>query len=278
MPSSGGHALVRSIPGTSHVDAMGPYPLMVCPDWSQLRHDLEDRRGDWVSFTCVVDPLGPPPETLEHLMPTLTRPFKSHWLVDLQVEYDDATSKHHRYYARRAVRDGVETVCVDTPADHLGVWTRLYKQLIERHDITGMQAFSRHAFAQQLRVPGITMFVASIDGEPVSAHLWYDMGDVAYSHLAAHNERGYETSASYALHRHAIDHFRSSARWVNLGGGAGGPSDELDGLQRFKKGWATTRKPSHLCGYVLDPEAYEALAPSDVDAYFPAYRAGEMTS
>jgi len=282
LPESGGWVLVRDVQGSSQVDAMNPYPLFVCNDWDALGADLRACADEWVSLTCVVDPFGPSLEALERQGLDFARPLKPHWLVDLSVPYEEAASKHHRYYARYAERQGVDVSRIDDPRDKLDTWTNLYAHLADRHDITGVQAFSRTAFERQFEVPGLVMFLAEHDGAPAGAHLWYEMGDVAYSHLAASNEMGYETSASYALHRTALQYFRDRVRWLNLGGGVGTHEGggELSGLDRFKKGWATDRQPSLLCGAVTDAAAYDALtaaADAEDTDYFPAYRRGEMT-
>jgi hypothetical protein len=257
---------------------MGLYPVLVCNRWDRLGKDLAARAEDWVSFSCVVDPFGATREQLEDQHFEVARPFKKHWLVNLEVPYEDAVSSHHRYYARYAARNGVEVHRVRATRDKIDVWSRLYDQLIERHDITGIQAFSRAAFSRQFDVPGLVMFFAEYDGQPAAAHLWYEMGDVAYSHLSAQSDAGYDHSASYALHREAIRYFDARVAWLNLGGGAGLTVNADDGLSRFKEGWATDARPSLLCGRVLQPAVYEALAAErgvEDSAYFPTYRAGE---
>jgi len=268
--------LVRSIPDTDHADAMGPYPLFVCSDWEQIGKDLDAHQDDWVSATVVVDPFGAPKELLTQQKFDEVRSFKTHWLVDLAEPYEDSVSSHHRYYARYAHRNGVKTYRVAEPHAKLDEWCRLYGHLVERHNITGLQAFSRQSFEYQFDIPGLVVFFAEYEGEPAGAHLWYEMGDVAYSHLSAYNDVGYDERASYALHQAAISHFRSRLQWLNLGGGAGAPSDDTDGLTKFKKGWASTSQPSLLCGRVLQPSVYDVLAMTGTD-YFPAYRAGELT-
>ena len=279
LPGCEGHLLARSISDTAYQDAMGLYPLFVCPNWKEVGNDLEGVREDWISVTLVVDPFAPSNAALEAQGFDIVQPFKAHWLVDLRVSYEEATSKHHRYYTRRAARDGVEVDRVAPCEEQLEVWTRMYGHLIDRHDITGIQAFSRASFRKQFAVPGLVLFVAKHHGEPVGMHLWYEMGEVAYSHLAACNSTGYDTQASYALHKAAADYFRPRVTWLNLGGGAGTSSDEVDGLARFKKGWATTSAPARLCGRILQPAIYKKLTRNHdrQDAtYFPKYRDGEL--
>ena len=43
LPRSGGWLLERRIPGSEAVDAMGPYPIFGCADWSALGRSLDGR-------------------------------------------------------------------------------------------------------------------------------------------------------------------------------------------------------------------------------------------
>jgi hypothetical protein len=65
-------------------------------------------------------------------------------------------------------------------------------------------------------------------------------------------------------------------REVGLGAGAGAQASS-EGLERFKRGWATGTKQVYLCGRILDQDAYQAVCQSRgrlvTQGYFPAYRA-----
>ncbi len=154
-------------------------------------------------------------------------------------------------------------------------WIRLYDHLIQRHAIHGVQAFSRESFRQQFGVPGLVAFRATDrSGECVGAHLWFVNGDVAYSHLSAANQRGYECSCSYALYTAAVEYFRGKVRWLDLGAGAG-TAIKSDGLTKFKEGWSNGSKTALLCGRILDVPLYRMLssrAAAGRTSYFPAYR------
>ena len=273
LPRSGGQILERDIPATHHCDAMGPYPLFACRDWSGLQEDL-DKVEDLVSLTVVTDPFGGYDERLLRRCFDTVRPFKEHFVADLTLPAEAIVSKHHRYYARKALEKVRVEECAE-PARFLDGWTRLYTGLTTRHGLTGIKAFSREAFARQLRVPGIAMLRAISGEQTVGLHLWYLSGDVAYSHLAASSERGYGLMASYALYRFAVEHFAGRVRWLDLGAGTGA-GEESGGLHRFKKGWSTGTRTAYLCGRVFDRETYEALSPGGDTGYFPAYRTGEL--
>jgi hypothetical protein len=241
---------------------------------------LEELQGKMVSLSVVTDPFGEYDHAyLREAFPDKVVPFKKHYVSDLSRPIDETVSKHHRYYARKALEQVMVKRC-DIPTQHLDEWSSLYGQLVKRHRITGIQAFSREAFKRQLNVPGIVMFRALSKGEAVGAHLWYVQGEVAYSHLAASTQQGYRLMASYALHSYALKYFAGKVRWLNLGGGAGVQSDDEDGLSRFKRGWSTETRTAFFCGRILDREKYsEVTAAARRESslgYFPAYRVGEF--
>jgi hypothetical protein len=59
LPRSGGWLLERLIPGSEAVDAIGPYPIFCCSNWSALSDDLADLGDRLVSLVLVTDPFGP---------------------------------------------------------------------------------------------------------------------------------------------------------------------------------------------------------------------------
>jgi hypothetical protein len=254
---------------------MGCYPLFACRDWAALAADLEALRGELVSLTVVADPFGAHDMAqLTACFPSLLAPYKQHYVADLAQPLERVVSKHHHYYARRAL-SRLEVDATTQAGPWLDDWDRLYAHLALRHRLTGTQRFSRESFQRQLEVPGLVAFRARLGTEVVGAHLWYVSGEVAYSHLAACDATGYETMASYALHATAVEHFRGRVRWLALGAGAGVDPREPSGLAAFKRGWSTGTRTAYLGGRIFDPATYAALtsarAPSGT-GYFPAYR------
>ncbi len=276
LPGADGWLLERPIAGAQGLrDAMGPYPLFACGDWSRLEDDLRELE-DLVSVTLVTEPFAAVSETdlrraFDHVVA-----FKVHVVVELGSTWSRGASKHHRYEARRALRStAVERVA--DPAQYLDHWDALYTTLAQRHALTGMRRFSRASFAAQLAVPGIAMFVAREGRSIVGAHLWYLDGDKGYSHLQAASERGYELGVAYALYWTALEELAGEVEVVDIGAGAGG-GGEPSGLDRFKRGWSdASPMPVHLCGRTIDAGRYASLVPADPEtSYFPAYRAREF--
>lgn len=279
LPACRGWILERPIPATPWRDAMGCYPIFTCQDWTRLHEDVAALRTDLVALSLVTDPFGNfSPADLQRAFERVT-PYKEHFVLDLQQNPHDAVSAHHRRNARRA-QQRVDVQLVSQPINLLDEWTALYDVLINRHNITGITAFSRRAFAQQLQVPGTVLLSAQADGETVGITWWYKSDYVAYYHLGAYSPSGYALMASFALFWAAIDYFKDHMRWLSLGAGAGATAAE-SGLTRFKRGWASDTRPVYFCSQILAPAQYQQLVDTNGVTrtdYFPAYRGKERTS
>lgn len=271
LPRSRGYLLERPIEGTGARDLLGAYPLFSCQNWSELDADLVDVRGA-VSVVLVADPLdGVHIDRLGELFSDHVVLFKRHWVRDLTMP--SPLPSHHRRHLRRAAR----AVDVDISYGALGYlddWIGLYAGLVARHRLTGIRAFSRESFRQQLTVPGMVAVRAERDGATAAMTLWLVSGENGYYHLGASSKAGREVSASYALFAAAVDHLHDrGVRYVDFGGVAGSAPTE-GGLSRFKRGWATHELPAYLCGRILDQPAYASLSAAvrHPRGWFPAYR------
>jgi hypothetical protein len=277
LPTCGGQVLVRQIPGTAFKDAIGTYPLFACTDWELLDEDLVRLDPGLVSLGVVPDPFGKfSVEGLRRAFPDICVPFKTHFVVDLSVDHSKSLPASYRRNIRHALGK-IVVVSSESPGEWLDDWVALYDELIARHRITGITRFSRWSFARQLDVPGIVAFREVAGDHTIGLLLWYAQGDVAYYHLGAHSQRGYELKAGYALISHAIEYFKArDFRWLSLGGGAGWKNDGTDGLSSFKKGWATGSRTAWFCGRIFDHDRYRELARNtgtQGTSFFPSYRA-----
>lgn len=275
LSASGGWLIERPIADTSFSDAMGTYPLLVCCDWTALAADLDAIGSRLVSVVCVTDPFADRDEqTLTRAFPDLLMRYKEHFIVDLGPDRESHVHPNHRRKARRALGD-VE-ISVADPGEAQDTWISLYGNLVARHAIQGIAAFSAQSLCRQLEVPGATLLVARHDGEIVGATLWYRHDDVAYYHLGAYSERGYALQASFAVFWQAMGYFAErGVSALDIGAAAGVSQTVDDGLTRFKRGWANRTLPVFLGGRILDPAAYRRLAERSGGAtgFFPAYRA-----
>jgi hypothetical protein len=279
LPECGGWILVRKIPGTPYKDAMGCYPLFACRDWTKLHKDMEHIGSDLVSLTLVPDPLnGIDPSYLSQHF-NFVRPFKTHYLVDLSQPLESFIGKSHRKNARRSLEMMDVEIC-SQPARYLDDWIRLYDNLINKHAIRGINAFSPQCFEAQLNVPGMIMVLGRREGEIVGATLVLQRDHVAYFHLSAYNAEGYRIRASYGTHWRALVYgYEQGMRYFHLGGIAGTKEDPGNGLAEFKRGWSNERRTVYFCGHVFDREKYDFLCrqkQTDTDGYFPGYRTGEL--
>jgi hypothetical protein len=274
LPASGGSLLVRTIGGSDARDGMGCYPVFSCSRWNALGQDLDYLAEDLVSVCLVTDPFADVTSSqLAGTFPDVCYPYKDHYVVDLQQPLDHVVASHHRRNVRKAMKL-VEVHPESSGPELLQTWQALYGNLVARHGITGLARFSPASFARQVRVPGFTAFAGRCEGQTCGVVLWYVCGDVAYYHLAAYSDRGYDAGASFALFWESLSHFASiGVRWAALGAGAGVNSTE-SGLTRFKQGWATETRPVYFCGRVLQPQMYRRLSENRIasSSFFPAYR------
>lgn len=273
LPDCGGWLLERPIAGTEDRDAVAPYPLFCCPRWEGLERDLDGLGDRLVSVVMVTDPFGDfDPDTLSRVFNAGFDRYKDHHVIDLRIPLEESACLHHRRNARKALsRLTVEVVA--EPETCLDEWCTLYGELIARHRITGIAAFSRESFRDQFEVPGLVILRAvDEEGATVGLVLWYCQGAVGYYHLAAYSTRGYALKASYALFWFAAEHFRDRLRWLSLGAGAGAFADGSDGLTRFKRGWSSLHRPVYLGRHVAAPARYRELSRGHAGGYFPAYR------
>lgn len=280
LPFCRGYILERPIEDSNYHDAMGCYPLFTCQDWSQLNNDLEVLEGDIVSLSLVTDPFGNYDEQMLRLcFPDVLIPFKEHFVLDMSHPFHSSISKHHQRNVRKAFNRLSIERCVD-PSGEIDVWVKLYHQLIGKHAIRGIASFSRESFEKQLRVPGIIAFRALHEGRVVGMILWYIQANIAYYHLGAYDNLGYEKGAAFALFWSALEHFATTGvRWLDLGAAPGLEQKEEDGLRRFKQGWSTGTKTAYFCGRIFDRASYRAITESKGignTKYFPAYRTGEF--
>lgn len=279
LPRSGGWILERQVPGKSSRDAMGCYPLLSCQDWSRLHIDLDEVGDELVSLSLVTDPFGDyDPEYLRRCFRDIVVPFKEHYVVDLQRPLNEIAGRRHRKNARRALRN-IRIQAVEEPATFLEKWLSLYNDLIEKHAISGISAFSRAAFAKQLSLPGTVVLCATYEDVPVAAQIYFVHGDVVHCHLGAASQTGYDQGALHALDFFSIEYFADKVRWLNLGGAAGITCGDNDGLGQYKRGWSTETRTAYFCGRIFNQELYGKIvkdAGITATDYFPAYRKGEF--
>jgi hypothetical protein len=273
LARGGAWLLSRPIPGTDQFDAIGAYPFFTCNDYKELRSDFAHLRA-LVSVGVVPDLFSFGRVSVLAAAFDFVIPFKTHYLADLEIGFGRYVRRHHRRYASKGLSN-FDVELVDDPTTYSAEWTRLHQNLVVRHRISGLSAFSPKSLARQLSVPGCLYFRALRDATVQGALVCYLDRGVAYTHLIATTAMGQELCAQYALYWTAIEHCRGQARWVALGSIPGvSSSSENSGLSFFKAGWATATCQGFFCGHVLDRDCYEALCASlgRSGLNFPSYR------
>jgi hypothetical protein len=280
LPASEGWILKRPIHETSQFDGIGCYPIFACKDWSNLGKDLDWVSNQLISLSLVTDPFGnyTQPDLIVYFK-DVARPYKEHFIVDLQQRPEEFVDSHHQRNAHKALKTVKVEICTE-PIRFLDDWTSLYANLINRHHIHGIAKFSRVSFAKQLSVPGVVVVRAVLNDQILGMLLWYVQSDLAYYHLGAYSQEGYRQKASFALFWVVIEHFKQQGfHWLSLGAGAGVQGDPSDGLTRFKQGWSTGTRIAYFGGRIFDPQKYQELVSArgiGNTSYFPAYRADEL--
>jgi hypothetical protein len=280
LPSSDGWIIIRKIPETNYLDAMGCYPLFCCGDWASLANDLKQLDPPIVSLAIVADPFGNyDQEILETCFPDLVFPYKTHFVVNLDTVSLMTISSNHRRNIKKAQNMILVEKC-DQPLNYLDDWIELYGLLIKRHEIEGVRKFSPFSFQQQFEALGLVVFRAVYKKQTIGMLLFYEQGDIAYYHLGAFSDIGYDRRASFGLFWQAITFFKKKGvKYLDLGAGAGVKADMDSGLDRFKKGWASESKLAYFCGRIFDTKRYGEIAKhkrKQDSSYFPAYREGEF--
>ena len=275
LPHCGGWILVRKIPGTSYKDGMGCYPLFICREWTRLHEDLKEIESELVSLVLVTDPFGTADKAYLERYFQIVKPFKKHPIVDLCQNPDHYVKKRHRRKARKSLKDLQVEFC-DEPFRCADEWIKLYDNLIMRHNISGIKAFSKNAFLTQMQTPGIILVVGKLGGEVVGGLLVVIQDKVAYAHLTAYSDLGYKHSASYGIFWMTLKYLaEQKVRYLDLGGTAGIKENAQDGLSRFKAGWSNESRIVYLCCRVFNQQKYESVCRQIKianDDYFPAYR------
>lgn len=276
LPKSKGWLIKRRIPDSPHFDAMGPYPLFFCKNWDLLIGDLKALKDQIISVSLVISPFSVLPQENFKWYFDQFHKYKAHYILDLSLPLDSSISKNKRRNAIRALRE-VSVDLVKSPNIDLFEWFDLYQNLIERHHIQGIRAFSRKSFEKQIAIPNTHYFRALYENTVVGGNLFYIHGDVAYAHLSAFTGVGYEKGAPYAIKWVALGHLADIVRWVNFGGTPDIEMGKKSGLEQFKTGWSNNSKSSYFCGKILNYDLYDQLVRSSNTnhmGFFPAYRIG----
>ena len=270
--------IVRAIPNTNLVDAIGPYPFTKVKSTaskSKTRAFLNDH--NIVALVLVTDPFTHETEDLYSLFDIVHR-FKNHYIVDPNPHH--RYSKHHRYEIRKSLRScSVRRIALH---DYLDDWSSLYAELSKRHNFNDQHRFPNSYFEKISEMPEFIAIGAFIGGELASCNIWLLNNGTVYNHLGASSQLGYEHNCSYAVYDFAIRNFHDCTA-IDLGGVPDNPSYQSN-LGFFKKGFSNRMRPTLLCGLVADQKNYLRLSKQRESQlgmstmFFPMYRAPYFSS
>jgi lipid II:glycine glycyltransferase (peptidoglycan interpeptide bridge formation enzyme) len=276
LSDSQGWILIREISGSGEKDAMGCYPLFSCPRPEGLLEDVRSLDENLVSLTLVTDPIVDYPlDLLRECFPDRMIPFREHYVIDRHIPREESVKKNHRYHARKALSQ-LEIDVVENSESFLDEWTDLHSNLISRHKITGIQAFSKESFRQQFNTPGVIVIAARHEQKAVAAMIFCIQDGAVQAHVLGCTDQGYALSALYGIIWKTYDVFDDDVRWCNL---MGVPGSGNENIRRFKAGWTDITKTAYLCGKIINETKYRQLAAphqQNGSKYFPLYRNGEM--
>lgn len=214
--------------------------------------------------------------------------LRAGWTVSMDLRQDLETVR--RAYGRglgRAIARGREAglrTVVDEAWDHLPSFVAQYHADMARLGADPFYFFTEADFRRlRAELPGRVHLIATLLGDTVAAAgLFMDSADHLEWHLVATNADLRELSPAKVLVDDAVAWARDrGAVALHMGGGRGSAEDSLF---FFKSRFSPLRHPFHVGRWVLDREAYAALAAeraatlaegeSLAPGYFPAYRAG----
>ena len=258
LESSKGYLLKRTIDNFPYNDAIGCYPLFCCSNWDMLGNDLNNIQDSIVSVALVTDPLGEYSfSKLKAIFTDVCYPYKTHYLVYLELYDFDHVQKNHRRNAESALKS-LQIERLEKPDKYFDDWIELYHNLVIRHAIKGFADFSEESFKKQFATDGLIMYRASYNDTTVGMVMFYEMNNNVYYHLGAYSDDGYSKRASFAIFKVAIEYFKYRGyKWLNATGTA------------------------YFCGKIINKEAYQKMCLKkniSGNGYFPLYRKTENNS
>jgi len=193
-----------------------------------------------------------------------------------------------RRHIRRACQMGIATA-VDQDWHHLDEFVRLYTLTMKRNGAAKRYFFDvSHVERLRQALPGhIHLHRAHLNGKTAAAVLISEYRGIAQYLYAGVNEEFSELSPLKVLLHNAASWASSrGSHTLHLGGGRG--AQESDSLFFFKSGFSNRRHNFYTGRWIVDTDNYAALcrrrsdlaalSDTDIDTFFPAYRAPITTA
>jgi hypothetical protein len=200
--------------------------------------------------------------------------YKTHYYIDFKNDLDLPTN-HKRNIKKALNKLEIRINLTKTPDQKAESFTSMYKNLVEKHSISGFADFSDDYFRQLFKVPGILLAEAFCKGsdEPCGQITYLLDGDYAYYHLAAYNSQGYANNASFGIMYSMINYFKElGISKLLLGSYPGNIETEDNGLLRFKRGFSNSSRQNFILGKILNKSKYNEFSQGKSGEFFPLYR------
>lgn len=271
LPTTKSYMLERKVLDTDLLDISACYPRYLVDDYNNIKKDIDYLKSKgFISLVFASDVFSTKELEDNKILFEHFKPFKEHFICELKSY--QGHSNHHKYEVKKASK--LAEVKIIDLRKYLHEWILIYQVLIQKHNIKGVQYFSPQYFKSIANLDNLYTVAAFRNNELISAHIWIAHQDKVYSHLAASNDTGYETCASYLIYDYSINYFRDKGfSSLDLGSGAG-LENANSGLTFFKQGFANDKRWSFICGKILDCLKYNQLSGliKNSGEYFPAYR------
>ena len=284
-----GVVLERDIPFSYYKDLCSLYPVFTSiekPPFQAFNHPDFTFDDNVVSLTIITDPLDNKIKDFllyqkygiieyKNMGFDSLKEFKQHYIVNLQEKF--VIDKNHVRNIKKSIKNGV-TVSNVTITEYnsqavADEFYNAYSVLCQKHNIIGFPNFNNKQIHTQLTVPGTVLLKASLADETLGFILFYlEYPNVRY-HLGCYTEQGYENCVSFLLMYEGMSYFKQLGfdRLV-LGASAGTVTNAGGGLDRFKAGWTSYKRPNYLLFKVTNSEAYARLSDGIETSFLPAYR------
>jgi len=261
--------LVRELPGGLK-DAFSIYPFMSRGDihWLTIHSILREKNvsKEWVASTIVTDPMELPPQVYDN---SVIEKFRDHFIVDLPTWDLKNCNKNTRKNVRRLRGLDLELL-TEIGNNNSFSFHSLYQNTVQKYNIEGLLNFSENQISSQIHTPGsvlISLLDYDLLGDPLGTQFFYIIDDCAYWHISGYSPECSRIAGSFLLIDEAIRVFKHMGLpKLVLGSGAGN-----QGLESFKKGFATEVKNNYIIKTVHDQDNYDKLAIPG-NSFFPAYR------
>lgn len=268
-----GWLIKRPIANTSYFDLIGPYPLFFCKDLLSINKDILDLyHKKIVSLVFVNDQVEPLSLKKTKEQFTLFKPFKVHYVANLDKPWELFVRRNMRRYANKAFKNFHISLVENNSLFLESLWN-FYIENISKKKFTINNLLTKTNLMNQLKLPGVTLFKAESKNKVHGIACYIEVDSRVYGHIIGCSEQGYANYVTYGLYGAALSYYQKRMESIDFGGNAGLSNDSSCGLALFKSGWCNQKKMTYLCGKITNKELYSQLTANIKNSsYFPAYR------